>query len=133
MPMGLPLSLTVSVEDFSCGRRRRWNGLGITHVSRHRWQPPTCLVQPGSHPAAIENAPPGTRVAPFELSAIPMFNADSEAEGDPPQWQTSSERSRPPDALLIATPKQNHCVPGVLKNAIDWASRPARRLVLTGK
>ena len=37
------------------------------------------------------------------------------------------------DALLIATPEYNHCVPGMLKNAIDWASRPARASVLTGK
>jgi chromate reductase len=62
-----------------------------------------------------------------------MFNADVEANGDPPAVADFKRAIAAADALLIATPEYNHCVPGVLKNAIDWASRPARRSVLTGK
>ena len=83
--------------------------------------------------AAIEVAPEGTRVTTFELAEIPLFNADLEAEGDPPAVADFKLAIAAADALLIATPEYNHCVPGVLKNAIDWASRPARRSVLTGK
>jgi chromate reductase len=83
--------------------------------------------------AASEVAPPGTRVVPYDLSAIPLFNADVEAGGDPPAVAEFKGAIAAADALLIATPEYNHCVPGVLKNAIDWASRPARRSVLTGK
>lgn len=83
--------------------------------------------------AAIEVAPAGTRVVPFELADIPLFNADVEAEGDPPPVAAFKRAIAAADALLIATPEYNHCVPGVLKNAIDWASRPARRSVLTDK
>ncbi len=83
--------------------------------------------------AAIELAPAGTKVVPFELDPIPMFNADVEADGDPPAVAEFKRAIAAADGLLIATPEYNHCVPGVLKNAIDWASRPARRSVLTGK
>jgi chromate reductase len=83
--------------------------------------------------AAIELAPIGTEVVPFELTDIPMFNADVEAEGDPLAVADFKRAIGSADGLLIATPEYNHCVPGVLKNAIDWASRPARRSVLTGK
>lgn len=83
--------------------------------------------------AAIEVAPEGTRVTTFELAEIPLFNADLEAEGDPLAVVDFKLAIAAADALLIATPEYNHCVPGVLKNAIDWASRPARRSVLTGK
>jgi chromate reductase, NAD(P)H dehydrogenase (quinone) len=83
--------------------------------------------------AAIQIAPAGTEVVPFELADIPMFNADVEAEGDPPAVADFKRAIAMADGLLIATPEYNHCVPGVLKNAIDWASRPARRSVLTGK
>ena len=83
--------------------------------------------------AAIELAPPGTRVAAFDLADIPMFNADVEAQGDPPAVAAFKQAIDAADALLIASPEYNHCVPGVLKNAIDWASRPPRRSVLTGK
>lgn len=83
--------------------------------------------------AAIEVAPAGTRVVSFELADIPLYNADVEAEGDPPPVATFKRAIAAADALVIATPEYNHCVPGVLKNAIDWASRPARRSVLTDK
>lgn len=83
--------------------------------------------------AAIEVAPAETRVIPFELADIPLFNADVEAEDDPPPVAAFKRAIAAADALVIATPEYNHCVPGVLKNAIDWASRPARRSVLTDK
>ena len=82
---------------------------------------------------AIEVAPAGTKVVPFDLADIPMYNGDVEADGDPPPVADFKRAIAAADALLVATPEYNHCVPGVLKNAIDWASRPARRSVLTGK
>lgn len=83
--------------------------------------------------AAMELVPTGTTVIPYDLAAIPMFNADVEADGDPPAVADFKRAIATADAVLIATPEYNHCVPGVLKNAIDWASRPARRSVLTNK
>ena len=83
--------------------------------------------------AAVEVAPAGTSVVPYDLAEIPMFNADIEAGGDPPAVADFKRAIAAADALLIATPEYNHCVPGVLKNAIDWASRPARQSALTGK
>ena len=82
--------------------------------------------------AAIELAPAGISVRSYELDDIPMFNADVEALGDPAPVAAFKAAIAGSDALLIASPEYNHCVPGVLKNAIDWASRPARRSVLTG-
>ncbi len=83
--------------------------------------------------AAVEAAPDGIRVIPHELADIPMFNADVEAGGDPEPIRRFKQAIADADALLIATPEYNHCVPGVLKNAIDWASRPARQSVLSGR
>jgi chromate reductase, NAD(P)H dehydrogenase (quinone) len=83
--------------------------------------------------AAMEVAPSLTRVVPYDLGEIPMFNADVEAGGDPPTVADFKAAIAAADALVIATPEYNHCVPGVLKNAIDWASRPPRRSVLTDK
>ena len=83
--------------------------------------------------AAGDVAPAGIEVVPYELADIPLFNADVEAEGDPAAIADFKRAVAEADALLIATPEYNHCVPGVLKNAIDWASRPARQSVLTGK
>jgi len=83
--------------------------------------------------AAIDLAPPGTTIIAWDLGDIPLFNADVEALGDPAPVAAFKAAIARADALVIATPEYNHCVPGVLKNAIDWASRPARRSVLTNK
>lgn len=83
--------------------------------------------------AALELAPPGVTVVSYDLLDIPLYNGDVEAEGDPEAVTRFKAAIAGADGLLIATPEYNHCVPGVLKNAIDWASRPAGRSVLTGK
>ena len=83
--------------------------------------------------AAVDTAPVGITVIPFDLADIPLFNSDVEAEGDPLSVLALKRAIAGADALLIATPEYNHCIPGVLKNTIDWASRPARESVLSGK
>jgi chromate reductase len=83
--------------------------------------------------AAIELAPAGINIVAYDLGDLPLYNADVEAEGDPQSVVRLKRAIAAADALLIATPEYNHCVPGVLKNAIDWASRPPRSSVLTGK
>ena len=83
--------------------------------------------------AAVEVAPAGITVTTFDLIDVPLFNADVEARGDPPAVAALKTAIQESDALLIASPEYNHCIPGVLKNAIDWASRPARASALTGK
>lgn len=84
--------------------------------------------------AAAEVAPRGVEIRIFErLGEIPPFNADVEAQGDPEPVLALKSAIREADALLIATPEYNHSVPGVLKNAIDWASRPGGASVLKDK
>jgi chromate reductase len=73
--------------------------------------------------AAMRLVPEGVTLDIFELDGIPGFNQDQ--EGDPPaQVVELKKRIRQADAILIVTPEYNYSVPGVLKNAIDWASRP---------
>jgi chromate reductase, NAD(P)H dehydrogenase (quinone) len=84
--------------------------------------------------AARELSPEGMEVRIFDrLAEIPLYNQDVEAEGDPESVQALKRAIAEAGALLIATPEYNHGVPGVLKNAIDWASRPPRKSVLGGK
>ncbi len=81
-----------------------------------------------------ELAPASMEVEIFgELGGIPSFDQDLEAEGDPPAVRHLKEAMAEADGLLIATPEYNYSVPGVLKNALDWASRPARETPLRGK
>ncbi len=73
--------------------------------------------------AAQQRAPEGARIEIFELDGIPPFNQDDER--NPPARVTEFKtKIRAADAILIATPEYNNSIPGVLKNAIDWASRP---------
>lgn len=84
--------------------------------------------------AAVEVAPKEVEIRVFErLGEIPLFNADVEAAGDPEPVVALKSAIREADALLIATPEYNYGIPGVLKNAIDWASRPSDGSVLQGK
>lgn len=83
--------------------------------------------------AAREVSPEGMGIELFEISEIPLYNADVEATGDPEGVKAFKEAIAAADALLISTPEYNHGVSGVTKNAIDWASRPARKSVLEGK
>jgi chromate reductase, NAD(P)H dehydrogenase (quinone) len=83
--------------------------------------------------AAQELAPEGMEIEIFDLTPVPLYNADIEAQGDPESVAAFKAAIRRADALLIACPEYNHGVPGVLKNAIDWASRPPRTAVLDRK
>jgi NAD(P)H-dependent FMN reductase len=76
--------------------------------------------------AAIELAPDGLDVEEVFIGDIPLFNADIEAEGVPKPVVRAKEVVAGADALLLATPEYNNSMPGVLKNAIDWLSRPPR-------
>ncbi len=75
--------------------------------------------------AAIELAPPGRMtIETFDIAPIPLYNDDVRAAGWPPPVAEFRARIKAADALLFVTPEYNYSVPGVLKNAIDWASRP---------
>lgn len=74
--------------------------------------------------AAREVAPDGVTIDTFDLSPIPLYNEDVREQGFPPAVQDFRDRIKAADALLIVTPEYNYSIPGVLKNAIDWASRP---------
>jgi chromate reductase, NAD(P)H dehydrogenase (quinone) len=82
--------------------------------------------------AAVEVAPENVPIEVFDLENIPLFNQEFEA--NPPQKvKEFKDKIRETDALLISTPEYNYSIPGVLKNAIDWASRPKADTPLEGK
>ncbi len=83
--------------------------------------------------AAVELAPDGMAIAPFDLIDVPLYNGDVEAAGDPPGVSALKAAIQDADGVLFVTPEYNHGVPGVMKNAVDWASRPPRDAVLSGK
>ena len=73
---------------------------------------------------AIELRPPGMTIETADISAFPLYNEDVRAQGFPPPVETLRRQIAAADALLFVTPEYNYSMPGVLKNAIDWASRP---------
>ncbi|HWO84544.1 MAG TPA: NAD(P)H-dependent oxidoreductase [Solirubrobacterales bacterium] len=82
---------------------------------------------------AAERLPAGVELVEFErLAEIPPYDADLEQLETPAAVAELREAMREADAVLVATPEYNHSIPGVLKNALDWASRPAGRSALTG-
>lgn len=82
--------------------------------------------------AAAELLPEGMTLEIFDLAPIPMYNQD--LERDPPAAVVELRtRVAAADGLLIATPEYNYSIPGVLKNAIDHASRPYGQSAFPGK
>jgi len=77
----------------------------------------------GALAAAQQLAPADARIETFDLNGIPPFNQDEESPA-PDKVVQFKARIRAADAILFATPEYNYSIPGVLKNAIDWASRP---------
>jgi chromate reductase len=82
--------------------------------------------------AAVQLAPKSAILDTFDLEGIPPFNQDLETQ--PPQKvKDFKAKIRAADAILIVTPEYNYSMPGVLKNAIDWASRPYPDNAFDGK
>jgi chromate reductase len=83
---------------------------------------------------AAERLPAGAELVEFEgLGEIPPYDADLEQAETPAAVAELRQAMRDADALLVATPEYNHSIPGVLKNALDWASRPAGQSALMGR
>jgi chromate reductase, NAD(P)H dehydrogenase (quinone) len=78
----------------------------------------------GALRAAIELKPPGMTIAVADIGSIPLYNEDVRAQGFPPPVEILRRQIKEADALLFACPEYNYSMSGVLKNAIDWASRP---------
>lgn len=75
--------------------------------------------------AAQSVAPDGVKIEIMDINEIPLYNGDDEeANGVPPVVETIKDKIAAADGLLISTPEYNHGIPGVLKNTIDWLSRP---------
>jgi len=86
--------------------------------------------------AAVDAAPEGVEVELFDPSRIadlPVYDQDLDTGDLPRSVQSLREAWATADAILFATPEYNGSVPGGLKNAVDWASRPVRESALTGK
>lgn len=82
--------------------------------------------------AAQELTPEGARIETFEIDGMPPFNQDEETNPHPRVVELK-QRVRAADAILFVTPEYNYSIPGVLKNAIDCASRPYGDSAWTGK
>jgi chromate reductase len=74
--------------------------------------------------AAIALAPASVQIEVASIGAIPLYDDDVRAKGFPEPVAKLRDQIAASDALLVVTPEYNYSVPGVLKNAIDWASRP---------
>jgi chromate reductase len=77
-------------------------------------------------------APAALKTAIVEIGALPLYNQDLDAN-PPPEWTAFRQRIAAADAVLFVTPEYNRSVPGVLKNALDVASRPYGKSAWDGK
>jgi chromate reductase, NAD(P)H dehydrogenase (quinone) len=77
--------------------------------------------------AAVEGAPAGMTIETLEIRDLPLYDADLDVDGGPEVVQAFKAGILEADGVLIATPEYNYSMPGVLKNALDWASRAPER------
>jgi chromate reductase, NAD(P)H dehydrogenase (quinone) len=77
--------------------------------------------------AAIELAPVGMTIDPLEIRDLPLYDADLDGEGGTEAVRALKAGILAADGIFIATPEYNNSLPGVLKNALDWASRAPER------
>jgi chromate reductase len=77
--------------------------------------------------------PENTEMEVFDLAEIPLFNQDVLDVRPPKTVKEFKAKIRKADAILMASPEYNYSIPGVLKNAIDWASRPPEDNSFDGK
>jgi len=83
---------------------------------------------------AAERLPGGAELVELDrLRDVPPYDEDIDAEATPAAVVALRQAVRDADAVLIATPEYNHSLPGQLKNALDWVSRPAGKSALDGK
>lgn len=92
----------------------------------------------GSHCTAVLRSlqpllPPGTTLALVPLDDVPLYNADLDGDQPPPAVAQLKSAIAAADGLVLCSPEYNYGMPGVLKNAIDWASRPGFASPLKGK
>jgi chromate reductase, NAD(P)H dehydrogenase (quinone) len=86
----------------------------------------------GALRAAVELCPDDAQIEVFDIASIPPFNQDNDQ--DPPAAvREFKDQITASDAILFSTPEYNYSIPGVLKNAIDWASRPYGQSAWNGK
>ncbi len=83
--------------------------------------------------AALERAPEDVDIEEFDLSPIPLYHGDVEAEGDPPPVARLKSALHTVDLVILVTPEYNGGLPAVMKNAVDWGSRPPRPQAWDGK
>lgn len=74
--------------------------------------------------ALIAVSPPSLKFEPADIGKLPHYNQDFEGENVPTEWVSFRRQIKSADAYLFATPEYNRSMPGVLKNALDVASRP---------
>lgn len=110
----MPERAEVRVVGFAASlRRRSWNRALLS--------------------AAQQLTPPDMAIAAIEIGDLPFYNADVEAEGDPPAVAAFKAALREADGVLIATPEYNNGIPGLLTTAVDWGSRLPGNSPLAGK
>ena len=74
--------------------------------------------------AAQELAPAGMMIERFDIAPIPLYNEDVKQQGFPPPVADLRQRIKEADGVLLVTPEYNYSISGVMKNTIDWVSRP---------